>query len=411
MFHFQLINIAVITAFASLCAACGGAGGGGTDTVAMANTSGQVVNSYISGATVTLDMNDDGICDTSEPTTTTDASGRYSFAGKGEHLVCATGGTNTVTGLPFVGRLLAPARATVVTPITTLIVKQVFSSLPAPTTGKAAPLDPASVAAAQTKIMAQLSLPSATPVLTTDPVALMTKPGATSADAKLEQTNAAVQVLLQLLAQSLVESANLPITATANTTNEAFEASADGLQTALTAVSGGPVDLTTATSATTGRLINAMAMKAAATTKASKTLAAVSASFASLSPTSFAAAMSSSPLPDLVNAVAASNLSSLTTKGGAEAVALSANQIGTVMRQAASLITDSADSGSVAQLALTNLMKTLLPTTGAAVTQAAANTAIADAIAKMNGAMPTGKPALTAPNIVAQPPVVIPKKG
>lgn len=405
MITFQPRRVALMAAIAAVCSGCGGGSGG--STVALADTTGQVVNSYISGATVTLDLNDDGICDATEPTTTTDASGMYRFAGKGEHLVCATGGTNTATGLPFVGRLVAPARATVVTPITTLIVKQVLSTLPAPTAGKAAPMDPALVAAAQSKIMAQLSLPASAPVLTTDPVALMNKPGASAADAKLEQTNAAVQVLLQHVGQSIVEGANLPSAATANTTNEAFEAAVEGLQTALTAVTGAPVDLSTATAASTGKLINAMATKAAATTKASKTLAAVSANFATMSPNSFGAAIAATPLADLVNAVASTNAAGL---GSAEKGALAATQIGTVIRQAAALLTDGADSGTTAQTALTNLIKTLLPTTGQAVTQGAANTAIADALAKINGALPAGKPVLTLPNFTITLPIVIPKK-
>jgi len=62
-----------------------------------------MVNSYVSGATVALDLNDDRLCAADEPQITTDATGRYLFSGRGSYLVCATGGTNTVTGLPFVG--------------------------------------------------------------------------------------------------------------------------------------------------------------------------------------------------------------------------------------------------------------------------------------------------------------------
>lgn len=95
-------NMLLTAAIISTLAACGG----GTDAsspastttpVTSVDTSGQVVNSYITEASVTLDLNDDGICDATEPETTTDATGHYLFSGKGAHIVCATGGTNTVT--------------------------------------------------------------------------------------------------------------------------------------------------------------------------------------------------------------------------------------------------------------------------------------------------------------------------
>lgn len=409
MNQLALVNAILTTAMISMLAACSGGGdSASTTTTQAADTSGQVVNSYISGATVTLDLNDDRICDVGEPQMVTDATGHYSFIGKGAHVVCATGGTNTVTGLPFVGELKAPANATVVTPLTTLIVAESEKDLPPAALGKAAPLNPTAVAAAQTAIMLQLGLPSSSPVLTTDPVALMTKTGASLADAKLEQTNAAVQVLLQQVTQSIIASADLPSVASPKVTNEVFGAAVTGLQTALTAVGGAPVDLTTATTASTGRLINALATKAAATVKASQTLAAVSSSFGTIAPTNVAAAIAATPLADLVNAVATASPASLTTKGGAETTAASATQMATVVQQIAKSLSDSADAGAVSTAVLTNLIKTLLPSTGEAATQAAADAAIANAIATINAALPPGKPHLTIPVVSVQPPVVIP---
>jgi len=413
---FQLKNVLLISAVLSALAGCGG-GGGAPSAAAPApapapaeDTSGQVINSYITGATVTLDANDDGICAATEPTVTTGANGSYRFTATGAHLVCATGGTNTVTGLPFVGRLTAPPRATVVTPLTTLIVAQVMSKLPAPALNKAAPLDAAAVAAAQTTIMSQLSLPASAPVLSTDPVALMTKAGATAADAKLEQNNAAVQVMLQQVATSIIGSANLPAAANATATNEAFAAAVTGLQTALTASGAGTVDLTTATTASTGKLINAMAIKAAATAKASQVLLGVSANFGLMSSTSVAAAIAASPVPDLVNAVASASTASLTTQGGAETVALASTHVPDLMKQLSSLLTDNADAGSVSVATLTNLMTTLLPSTGIPATQTAADSAIANAINIINGALPAGRPAIVKPPVVVPPGVTIPKK-
>lgn len=407
MIKLHLTAVALSTTMTVALTACGGGGTGSTTTAA--DTSGQVVNSYITGATVTLDLNDDGICDASEPQVTSDATGHYLFSAKGAHLVCATGGTNTVTGLPFVGVLKAPAYATVVTPLTTLVVAQVQSTLPSPSLGTAAPLDPTAVAAAQTKVMAQLGLPAAAPILTTDPVALMTKAGATAADAKLEQTNASVQVLLQQVAQMIVASANLPANASATTTNEAFGAAANGLQTALTAVGSAPFDFTTATQASTGQLLNATALKAAATAKASQKLAGISASFSTISPTNVAAAIAASPLAALVNSVGSTTAASLSTQGGAETVAVSATQLSTVIRQISGLLVDSADAGTVSVATLSSLINTLLPTTGIPVTQVAANAAIANAVATINANLPTGKVPAMVPVVPIQPAVTIPK--
>ena len=239
----SLLAASVMTAMV----ACGGGSDDARDDIAaaqaLADTRGQVINSYIQGATVVLDVNDDGICEASEPRVTTDASGAYTFKGQGAHMVCATGGTNTVTGLAFVGRLVAPPQATVVTPLTTLIVAQARSALPALEQGKAAVLEAAAVAAAQTAIMTRLSLPSGVSVLTTDPVALMNKQGAIAADAQLEQVNAAVQVLLQQTAQAIIASANLPPAAAAEAVNEAFNAAVAGFQAALVAAGATPIDL------------------------------------------------------------------------------------------------------------------------------------------------------------------------
>lgn len=238
----------------------------------------------------------------------------------------------------------------------------------------------------------------------------MNKAGASVADAKLEQTNAAVQVLLQQVAQLLVASANLPAAANVPATNEAFAAAVSGLQNAINAVGGAPVDLSTATSASTGRLVTAMATKATATAKASQVLNAISTSFGNLSPTSVAAAIAATPLPDLVNAVGSATSASLTTQGGAETVAASASQMGTVMQQVSTLLTDNADAGSVAVTTLTNLIGTLLPSSGVAPTQAAADTAIANAVSTINAALPPGNMPVTPPAVPVQPPIVMPKR-
>lgn len=84
---------ALVTACAvAMLSACGGGGG---DEPAPApkpmppeptvqSVSGRVIDGYLVGAKVCLDLNLNGICDANEPTAVTDAEGRYSFAYEGD---------------------------------------------------------------------------------------------------------------------------------------------------------------------------------------------------------------------------------------------------------------------------------------------------------------------------------------
>ena len=64
------IAIAVLTA-------CGGGGGGGGGGSSGSSTlSGTVIDGYIEGAKVCLDVNSNGACDAGEPTTITDSAGK-----------------------------------------------------------------------------------------------------------------------------------------------------------------------------------------------------------------------------------------------------------------------------------------------------------------------------------------------
>jgi len=96
---------------------------------------GRVIDGYISGATVFLDANKNGIKDTNEPSTITDASGKYNLdisfetfdtnkngeIDPSEGNLVATGGTDTATGLPLETPVTAPPDSTVVTLLTSLI--------------------------------------------------------------------------------------------------------------------------------------------------------------------------------------------------------------------------------------------------------------------------------------------------
>lgn len=143
------------------CSACGAA--------TSAQVSGRAVDGYIAYATVTLDVNDDRICDASEPSTLTDSTGYYSFSSGGNHMVCLTGGTDLSTGQPFIGTLLAPAGATVITPLTTLVMQQLNAGNP-PVRNHASPIDHSTAASAAATLRDQLGLGNdVSDLLSTDP--------------------------------------------------------------------------------------------------------------------------------------------------------------------------------------------------------------------------------------------------
>ncbi|MCH2169073.1 MAG: hypothetical protein MK107_15250, partial [Oceanicola sp.] len=96
----------------------GGSGGGGSTTL----TPGSVVDGYIVGASVFQDVNGNGIFDTGEPNTVTDANGDFEIELANETAkLISIGGTDSSTGQAFTGTLTAPAGSSVVTPLTTLV--------------------------------------------------------------------------------------------------------------------------------------------------------------------------------------------------------------------------------------------------------------------------------------------------
>jgi hypothetical protein len=97
---------------------------------------GAVIDGYISGATLFLDANKNGVLDAGEPSTTTDSNGEYYLdipfetfdknqngeIDSNEGNLVAFGGTDTATGLPLETPVTGPADATVVTFLTTVMV-------------------------------------------------------------------------------------------------------------------------------------------------------------------------------------------------------------------------------------------------------------------------------------------------
>lgn len=171
---------------------CGGGGGGGGLFGSSSILSGLAVDGYVQGATVFLDVNKNGTLDNGEPSTTTDANGKYaldyssiSTSVTGLPIV-VTGGIDTDTGTAFTGLLSARAdkvsSGQVVSPLTTLIDAAVAQGL--------AP----DVETAKSMIASGLGLSVAQ--LTSDPVA------AIASNPAIYSTAVTLQRSVQLLASA-----------------------------------------------------------------------------------------------------------------------------------------------------------------------------------------------------------------
>ncbi len=123
----SIVKWTLLPTTAAVLVACGGGGGGG---VALPKSiSGVVLDGYIEGATVCLDLNANLQCDPNEPSAFTDKDGRYSLSYDGSLdglLVLAVvpeGATDSDLGrITKAFDLMSPAEnALTVTPITTLV--------------------------------------------------------------------------------------------------------------------------------------------------------------------------------------------------------------------------------------------------------------------------------------------------
>lgn len=128
-------SFALAAIAAAATAALTACGGGSSTTPSAATTtsvSGSVVDGYLSGATVCVDINKNGKCDAGEPTGTTDVNGAFSITGvttadaATAPLVAQVPSTAVDSDAPTmtVGSnfvLSAPAGKTVVSPLTTLV--------------------------------------------------------------------------------------------------------------------------------------------------------------------------------------------------------------------------------------------------------------------------------------------------
>ena len=139
----QLTSIALI----AVLSACGGGGGGSAGSTSSTVTiAGAVIDGYIEGAVVCLDVNGNSACDTTEPQATTDSNGNYSISYTG-----STTGLHVLTEVPSTAKdkddggitlaqagktaftLQAPAPTasstnTHVTPLSTMVSQEMVSS-------------------------------------------------------------------------------------------------------------------------------------------------------------------------------------------------------------------------------------------------------------------------------------------
>ncbi len=100
-------------------------------TIQVGDATQVAVDGYISGATVFADANGNGVRDTGEAFTSTDAFGRFEINSNGAPLVMA-GGYDIAKSLSFQGKLTAEAGSAVITPLTTLVVELGKAGVPNP---------------------------------------------------------------------------------------------------------------------------------------------------------------------------------------------------------------------------------------------------------------------------------------
>lgn len=146
---------------------------------------GRVADGYLRGATVFVDVNDNGRQDEGEPATTTDGAGNFAFAGvlPAGPLV-SVGGFDVTTGLSFTGTLRAPTGATIINPLTTLVAEAIAGGL-----------DPA---VAETRVLQGLGItvPEGQSLATYDPLAVLAENGADPKALAAQKAAASVATIL-----------------------------------------------------------------------------------------------------------------------------------------------------------------------------------------------------------------------
>ena len=126
-------GLSIIVIAALVMSGCGGSSNGTSSTL-----SGVVADGYLSGAKVCLDINSNGVCDAGEPFATTDTNGNYSItvaSGQSTQLPIVAEVPSTAidkdTGAAVAQAftLTAPAGASFVSPLTTLVNDKISTSV------------------------------------------------------------------------------------------------------------------------------------------------------------------------------------------------------------------------------------------------------------------------------------------
>ncbi|MEG3838160.1 FG-GAP-like repeat-containing protein, partial [Microcoleus sp. Z1_C3] len=143
---------------------------GGKGMLLQFSSTGVVIDGYISGATLFLDANKNGVLDTNEPSTTTDSGGKFNLnipfetfdtnkngeIDPSEGNLVATGGIDTATGLPLETPVTAPPDSSVVTLLTSLVADLTDKGI--------------AQEEAQSLVKAALSLPADVDLTSLDPI-------------------------------------------------------------------------------------------------------------------------------------------------------------------------------------------------------------------------------------------------
>lgn len=146
--HASAVKLGVASLLILPLAACAGGGGGGSSS-GPGGTSGVAIDGHLSGASVAR-LNNRG------NSVTTHSDGTYTGL-TGTGAISVAGGVDIATGLPFTGLLTAPAGATAITPLTTVIQSLIETGM--------TPSD------ATARVLQAFGLNPATDVLHVDPVA------------------------------------------------------------------------------------------------------------------------------------------------------------------------------------------------------------------------------------------------
>ncbi len=174
---------------------------------------------YITGATVFADTNGNGVLDSGEVSTTTDAGGGFTMPDGASGPLVLSGGTDIGTGLAFSGKFLAPAGYTEINALTTIVELLAKDGVSNP----------------EQTVVADLGIDPATNLANTDPIVDFLGP-----DGQPETANIEIANTVDLIA-SAIEGAH---------PGQFESAYADAFQALASVIGAGPFDFTDSSSIT-----------------------------------------------------------------------------------------------------------------------------------------------------------------